>query len=115
MVRGTRVRLSLAFPLIAAVLVAGCGVLGSPSSGTVCPAPALEPVTPPAAAGMAVTYGFLVDRAETGDAKRPPSYPWPQLPKTALDTVATALAKLDLRPGDAVFGTWISRNSNDTR
>ena len=115
MARGTRTRLSLAFPLIAAVLVSACGVLGGNSNGIVCPAPTLEPVAPPAAAGAAVTYGFLVDRAYTGDAKRSPSYPWPQLPKTALDTVASALTKLELRPGDAVFGTWISHNSNDTR
>ena len=115
MARGTRTRLSLAFPLLAAVLVSACGVLGGNSNGIVCPAPTLEPVTPPAAAGAAVTYGFLVDRAYTGDAKRSPSYPWPQLPKTALDTVASALTKLELRPGDAVFGTWISHNSNDTR
>src|SRR2546428_5106531 len=115
MARGTRTRLSLAFPLLAAVLVSACGVLGGSSNGIVCPAPTLEPVTPPAAAGAAVTYGFLVDRAYTGDANRSPSYPWPQLPKTALDTVASALTKLELRPGDAVFGTWISHNSNDTR
>ena len=115
MARGTHIRLSLAFPLIAAVLVVGCGVLGSPSGGAVCPAPTLEPVTPPAGPAGAVTYGFLVDRAYTGDAKRSPSYPWPQLPKTALDTLASALTKLELRPGDSVFGAWISHNSNDTR
>jgi hypothetical protein len=109
-----RVRLSLALPLVAALVVAGCGRLGS-SGGTVCPAPALEPVTKPETAGAAVTYGFLIDRAYTGDAKRSPSYPWPQLPTTALNTVAGALTKLDLRPGDSVFGTWISHNSNDTR
>jgi hypothetical protein len=34
---------------------------------------------------------------------------------TALNTVAGALTKLDLRPGDSVFGTWISHNSNDVR
>src|SRR2546428_12698730 len=115
MARGTRTRLSLAFPLLAAVLVSACGVLGGSSNGIVCPAPTLEPVTLLAVAGSAVTYGFLVDRAYTGDAKRSPSYPWPQLPKTALDTVASALTKLELRPGDAVFGTWISHNSNDMR
>ena len=115
MARGKRIRPIFALPLVAALLVAGCGLLGSGSNGTVCPAPTLEPVTPPSAAGAAVTYGFLVDRAYTGDAKRSPSYPWPQLPKTALDTVASALTKLELRPGDAVFGTWISHNSNDMR
>src|SRR2546430_8227174 len=34
---------------------------------------------------------------------------------TALNTVAGALTNLDLRPGDSVFGTWISHNSNDMR
>src|SRR2546430_16300134 len=34
---------------------------------------------------------------------------------TALNTVAGALSNLDLRPGDSVFGTWISHNSNDMR
>lgn len=108
-----RTRLGFALPLIATLLVAGCGGLGA--SGTVCPGPTLEPVTTPAVAGASVTYGFLIDRAYTGDAKRSPSYPWPQLPMTALNTVAGALTKLDLRPGDSVFGTWISHNSNDMR
>lgn len=72
-------------------------------------------MTPPEARGTTVTYGFLIDRAYTGDSKRSPSYPWPQLPRTALDTVSSTLAKLDLRPGDSVFGSWISHNSNDTR
>jgi hypothetical protein len=110
-----RIRRILALPLATAFLITGCGVLGSGPNGEVCPAPTLEPVTPPAAAGASVTYGFLIDRAYTGDAKRSPSYPWPQLPKTALDTVAGALGKLELRPGDSVFGTWISHNSNDLR
>jgi hypothetical protein len=113
--RGTRSRLILALPLVAALVGTGCGVLGGNSNGIVCPAPTLEPVAPPAGAGGSVTYGFLIDRAYTGDAKRSPSYPWPQLPKTALDTLATSLAKLELRPGDSVFGAWISHNSNDTR
>src|SRR5881296_3185740 len=107
------VRLSFALPLIAALLAAGCGGLGA--NGTICPGPTLEPVTTPATAGASVTYGFLIDRAYTGDAKRSPSYPWPQLPQTALNTVAGALTNLDLRPGDSVFGTWISHNSNDMR
>src|SRR6266550_3069054 len=111
--RGMRVRLGLALPLIAALLVAGCGGLGA--NGSLCPAPTLEPVTTPGGSGASVTYGFLIDRAYTGDAKRSPSYPWPQLPKTALDTLASSLAKLELRPGDSVFGTWISHNSNDMR
>jgi hypothetical protein len=108
-----RVRPGLALSLTTAVLVAACG--GAGANGTICPAPTLEPVTRPATAGASVTYGFLIDRAYTGDAKRSPSYPWPQLPMTALNTVASALTKLDLRPGDSIFGTWISHNSNDTR
>src|SRR2546422_9888460 len=108
-----RTRLGFALPLIAALMLAGCGGLGA--SDTVCPGPTLEPVTTPAAAGASVTYGFLIDRAYTGDAKRSPSNPWPQLPMTALNTVAGALGGLDLRPGDSVFGTWISHNSNDMR
>src|SRR5207253_3153744 len=112
--RGMRARLGFALPLVAALIAAGCGGLGT-SNGSVCPAPTLEPVTTPAGSGASVTYGFLIDRAYTGDAKRSPSYPWPQLPMTALNTVAGALASLDLRPGDSVFGTWISHNSNDMR
>jgi hypothetical protein len=108
------VRLGCALPLVAALVVAGCGGLGA-SGASLCPAPTLAPVATPIGSGAAVTYGFLIDRAYTGDAKRSPSYPWPQLPMTALNTVAGALAKLDLRPGDSVFGTWISHNSNDTR
>src|SRR5437588_4097429 len=115
MARGTRTRLVLAFPLVAALIVTGCGVLGSNGNGTVCPAPTLEPVTAPSAGSGSVTYGFLVDRAYTGDAKRSPSYPWPQLPRTALDTISGALAQVDLHPGDSVFGAWISHNSNDVR
>jgi hypothetical protein len=109
-----RVRLGLALPLVAALVAGACGGLSS-SGGSICPAPTLEPVTTPTVAGAAVTYGFLIDRAYTGDAKRSPSYPWPQLPTTALNTVAGALVKLDLRPGDSIFGTWISHNSNDVR
>src|SRR6266513_6222723 len=115
MAKGFGARLSLALPLVAALLAGACGGFGS-SGGVVCPgAPALEAVAPPGGAGASVTYGFLIDRAYTGDAKRSPSYPWPQLPMTALNTVAGALGNLDLRPGDSVFGTWISHNSNDTR
>jgi len=112
--RGMRVRLGFALALIAAVVVTGCGGFGA-ANGSLCPAPTLEPVTTPGGSGASVTYGFLIDRAYTGDAKRSPSYPWPQLPMTALNTVAGALTKLDLRPGDSVFGTWISHNSNDMR
>lgn len=111
MARG--IRQALVSSVVAMTLIAACG--GAPSSGSICPAPTLEPTTAPAGSSGAVTYGFLIDRAYTGDAKRSPSYPWPQLPRTALDTVAVSLAKLDLRPGDSVFGTWISHNSNDMR
>jgi hypothetical protein len=115
MAKGFRVRLSLALPLVAALVAGACGGFGS-SGSVVCPgAPALEAVAPPGGAGASVTYGFLIDRAYTGDAKRSPSYPWPQLPMTALNTVAGTLTSLDLRPGDSVFGTWISHNSNDMR
>ncbi|HEY7625172.1 MAG TPA: hypothetical protein VIA63_09125 [Candidatus Limnocylindria bacterium] len=113
MTKGNRIRLGLVAGLAAAILLTSCG--GAGANGTVCPAPTLEPLTTPAAAGGPITYGFLIDRAYTGDAKRSPSYPWPQLPMTALNTVAGALTKLDLRPGDSVFGTWISHNSNDMR
>jgi hypothetical protein len=108
-----RIRIGLAVPLIAALVVAACG--GAGANGTICPGPTLEPMSAPGASEAATTYGFLIDRAYTGDAKRSPSYPWPQLPMTALNTVASALTKLDLRPGDSVFGTWISHNSNDMR
>ena len=115
MAKGLPKRLSLALPLVAALVAGACGGLGS-SGGIVCPgAPALERVTLPNGTGASVTYGFLIDRAYTGDAKRSPSYPWPQLPMTALNTVAGALTSLDLRAGDSVFGTWISHNSNDMR
>jgi hypothetical protein len=104
----------LALVALLAAALSACGG-ASDANATMCPAPALESVSVPGAAGGAVTYGFLIDRAYTGDAKRSASYPWPQLPKTALDTVAGALTQLDLRAGDSVFGTWISHNSNDTR
>ena len=97
------------------MLVTACGGLGADQNGTVCPAPSLTPIATPSASATPVTYGFLVDRAYTGDAKRSPSYPWPQLPRTALDTIAGALAQVDLHPGDSVFGAWISHNSNDVR
>ncbi|TME59356.1 MAG: lipoprotein-34 precursor (NlpB), partial [Chloroflexi bacterium] len=41
-----RARLGLALPLVAALIVAGCGGLGA-SNGSLCPAPTLEPVTTP--------------------------------------------------------------------
>lgn len=110
-----RERLGLALALSAAVVLAACSPLGrSEPNSTMCPPAALEQLRPPVAT-TPVTYGVLIDRAYTGDAKRSPSYPWPQLPKAALETVAATLPKLDLRPGDAVFGAWISHRSNDTR
>ena len=115
MARGRRARSSIALSLALAFLAGGCAQFGS-DAGATCPGPTLDPAVPPAASTAAsVTYGFLIDRAYTGDAKRSPSYPCPQLPRTALDTVAGALPKLDLRPGDSVFAAWISHNSNDIR
>src|SRR5438093_10186507 len=108
-------RAALAWIMAAATLVAACSAFGT-DAGATCPGPTLDPAVPPAASTAAsVTYGFLIDRAYTGDAKRSPSYPWPQLPRTALDTVSGALAQVDLHPGDSVFGAWISHNSNDVR
>lgn len=100
--------------LATALALAACGAFGGSGSGALCPPAVLESVTVDAKAVTSVTYAVLIDRAYTGDAKRSASYPWPQLPRTALDTVAAALPKLDLRPGDAVVGSWISHNSNQT-
>lgn len=107
-------RRSLAAALATALVFASCGAIGGLPGATLCPPAALESVTVDTKTAKPVTYAVLIDRAYTGDAKRSPSYPWPQLPRTALDTVAAALPKLDLRPGDAVIGAWISHNSNDT-
>jgi hypothetical protein len=108
-------RPGLALALATAVVFAGCGAFGgSGANATLCPPAALEPVTVDAKTVTPVTYAVLIDRAYTGDSKRSPSYPWPQLPRTALETIAAALPMLDLRPGDAVVGAWISHNSNDT-
>src|SRR5438132_1127899 len=101
--------------LATAFVLAGCGAIGGTGpSATLCPPATLESVTVDTKTVATVTYAVLIDRAYTGDAKRSPSYPWPQLPRTALETVAAALPKLDLRPGDAVMGAWISHNSNQT-
>ncbi|MDP9281164.1 MAG: hypothetical protein M3P38_03605 [Chloroflexota bacterium] len=101
--------------LATALVFAACGALGgSGANATLCPPAALEPVTVEVKTSTPVTYAVLIDRAYTGDSKRSPSYPWPQLPRTALETVAAALPMLELRPGDAVLGAWISHNSNDT-
>lgn len=104
-----------ALALAAGVLLASCGAFGGAGANTaLCPPAVLESVTVDTRTAAPVTYAVLIDRAYAGDAKRSPSYPWPQLPRTALDTVAAALPKLDLRPGDAVVGSWISHNSNST-
>jgi hypothetical protein len=101
--------------LAAAVLLNACGALGGPAANaTLCPPAELESVAVDSSRVAPVTYAVLIDRAYTGDAKRSPSYPWPQLPRTALETVAAVLPKLDLRPGDAVMASWISHNSNHT-
>src|SRR5205807_9342937 len=60
--RGMRARLGLALPLVAALIAAGCGGLGT-SNGSLCPAPTLEPVTTPGGSGASVTSGFRPDRA----------------------------------------------------
>jgi len=96
------------------LVLTGCGVFGTGASSSLCPPAVLESVRLDTKAVAPVTYAVLIDRAYTGDAKRSPSYPWPQLPRTALDTVAAALPMLELRPGDAVVGSWISHNSNQT-
>jgi hypothetical protein len=104
-----------ALALASALVLAACGAIGgSGANATLCPPAALESVTVEARTAVPVTYAVLIDRAYTGDSKRSPSYPWPQLPHTALETVAAALPKLDLRAGDAVVGAWISHNSNNT-
>jgi len=101
--------------LATVVVMAACGVFGpSGSNGGLCPPAVLESVSVDTKSVAPVTYAVLIDRAYTGDAKRSPSYPWPQLPRTALDTVAAALPMLELRPGDALVGSWISHNSNQT-
>ena len=100
--------------LAMAVVLASCGAIGGGPGATLCPPAELESVALDTKSAAPVTYAMLIDRAYTGDAKRSASYPWPQLPRTALDTVAAVLPKLDLRPGDAVIGAWISHNSNDT-
>ena len=104
-----------ALALPTAFVLAACGAIGgSGPNATLCPPATLDSVTVDTKTVAPVTYAVLIDRAYTGDAKRSASYPWPQLPRTALETVAAALPKLDLRSGDAVMGAWISHNSNDT-
>jgi hypothetical protein len=104
----------IAMAVATMAVLAGCGAFGGSGAGALCPPAVLESVTVDTKVAAPVTYAVLIDRAYTGDAKRSPSYPWPQLPRTALDTVAAALPKLDLRAGDAVVGSWISHNSNQT-
>ena len=108
-------RRGLALTLVAFVVAACGGLGGSGANAALCPPAELVSVSLDTKSAAPVTYAVLIDRAYTGDAKRSPSYPWPQLPRTALDTVAATLPKLDLRPGDALVGAWISHNSNDTR
>jgi hypothetical protein len=108
-------RRGLALTLVAFLVVACGGLGGSGDTATLCPTAQLVSVSLDSKSVAPVTYAVLIDRAYTGDAKRSPSYPWPQLPRTALDTVAATLPKLDLRPGDALVGAWISHNSNDTK
>jgi hypothetical protein len=100
--------------LAATLVLTACGALGGSPGATLCPPAVLESVAVETNIRAPATYAVLIDRAYTGDASRSASYPWPQLPRTALDTVAAILPKLDLRPGDAVIGAWISHNSNDT-
>src|ERR1700687_3841580 len=104
-----------ALALASVLVLAGCGVIGpSSTSAGLCPPAVLESVILDTKTTTPVTYALLIDRAYSGDAKRSPSYPWPQLPRTALDTVAATLPMLDLHRGDAVVGSWISHNSNQT-
>jgi hypothetical protein len=101
--------------VLTTVVLASCGAIGGSGPGaTLCPPAVLESVTVDANTAAPVTYVVLIDRAYSGDAKRSPSYPWPQLPRTALETVAATLPKLELRPGDGLVAAWISHNSNDT-
>lgn len=97
------------------VAVIACGQpAGSASSTGVCaPAPTTAMSPPSALSGTPTVYVFLVDRAFSANGKQSTSYPWPQLPTTALQVVGAVIPKLDLRPGDVVFGGWISHNSND--
>lgn len=107
-------RRGLVLALAATLLLTACGALGGSPGATLCPPAILESVVVETNSRAPVTYAVLIDRAYTGDANRSASYPWPQLPRTALDTTAAILPKLELRPGDAVIGAWISHNSNDT-
>jgi hypothetical protein len=60
-------------------VLAACGAIGgSGPSATLFPRATLESVTVDAKTVAPVTYAVLIDRAYTGDAKRSPSYPWPQ-------------------------------------
>src|SRR5688500_462441 len=72
---------------LVAFVDAACGAIGGSANATLCPPAELVSVTVDTKTATPVTYAVLIDRAYTGDAKRSPSYPWPQLPRTALDTV----------------------------
>jgi hypothetical protein len=95
--------------------VIACGpVAGGTPTASVCPPAPTTAIAPPSTATAAPTvYVFMVDRAFSANGKQSTSYPWPQLPTTALQVVGAVIPKLELRPGDVVFGGWISHNSND--
>lgn len=92
--------------------IASCG--GPSQAATVCPpTPTTAIAAPVAVAAMPTVYVFLVDRAFSANGKQSTSYPWPQLPTTALRIAGSVIPALDLKPGDVVVGSWISHNSND--
>ncbi len=105
------------FSFIAALVVGGAGLAcsgsGEPAPSVCPPRATTELVAPKQAAVARTVYVFLVDRAFSPNGKQSTSYPWPQLPTTALQAVSALIPKLDLRPSDVVFGAWISHNSND--
>ena len=87
--------------LATALVFAACGALGgSGANATLCPPAALESVTVETKTFTPVTYAVLIDRAYTGDSKRSPSYPWPQLPRTACYQDAISDHPLDCRARD---------------
>jgi hypothetical protein len=101
---------------VIATLIVGVGCSG-PAGGpapTVCPPSATAALSIPSVVPTAPTvYVFLVDRAFSSNGKASTSYPWPQLPATALQTISALMPKVDFKPGDLVLGAWISHNSND--
>jgi hypothetical protein len=100
--------------LIVVLAAAACTPPFGAATRSVCPPTPTTAMVAPAPAAVAPTvYVFLVDRAFSANGKQSTSYPWPQLPTTALQTISAAIPKLGLKPGDVVFGGWISHNSND--